>query len=184
MHHPSELRERPCSRRTAIIARLGSRERDHARRTERTLLLERRSHPVNADTAPARCAPGQPRPPARPQDRGRYELEEVVRARRRAAIGIACLCPPATAGRLPDRTGLDDFSSVSQIRPCSVQEQDDHVKLDGRSKEDVMESTSLLDCAGRRRSPATTSSFHEGLSPAIRACGIRRTCRPLRRSWR
>ena len=28
-----------------------------------------------------------------------------------------------------------------------------------------MESTSLLDCAGRRRSPATTSSFHEGLSP-------------------
>jgi integrase len=46
-----------------------------------------------------------------------------------------------------------------------VQQQDDHVKLDGRSKEDVMESTSLLDCAGRRRSPATTSSFHEGLSP-------------------
>jgi integrase len=46
-----------------------------------------------------------------------------------------------------------------------VQEQDDHVKLDGRSKEDVMEATSLLDCAGRRRSPATMSSFHEGLSP-------------------
>ena len=46
-----------------------------------------------------------------------------------------------------------------------MQQQDDHVKLDGRSKEDVMESTSLLDCAGRRRSPATTSSFHEGLSP-------------------
>jgi site-specific recombinase XerD len=46
-----------------------------------------------------------------------------------------------------------------------VQEQDDHVKLDGRSKEDVMDSTLLLDCAGRRRSPATTSSFHEGLSP-------------------
>jgi len=31
-----------------------------------------------------------------------------------------------------------------------------------------MESTSLLDCAGRRRSPATTSSFHEGLSPRNR----------------
>lgn len=28
-----------------------------------------------------------------------------------------------------------------------------------------MESTPLLDCAGRRRSPATTSSFHEGLPP-------------------
>ena len=28
-----------------------------------------------------------------------------------------------------------------------------------------MESTPLLDCAGRRRSPATTSTFHQGLSP-------------------
>jgi site-specific recombinase XerC len=28
-----------------------------------------------------------------------------------------------------------------------------------------MESVPLLDCAGRRRSPATTSSFHEGLPP-------------------
>ena len=28
-----------------------------------------------------------------------------------------------------------------------------------------MESTPLLDCAGRRRSPATTSSFHKGLTP-------------------
>ncbi len=27
-----------------------------------------------------------------------------------------------------------------------------------------MESLPLLDCAGRRRSPATTSGFHEGLS--------------------
>ena len=34
-----------------------------------------------------------------------------------------------------------------------------------RPKEDVMESTPLLDCAGRRRSPATTSSFHQGLTP-------------------
>ena len=29
-----------------------------------------------------------------------------------------------------------------------------------------MESTPLLDCTGRRRSPATTSSFHRGLSPS------------------
>ena len=28
-----------------------------------------------------------------------------------------------------------------------------------------MKSVVLLDCAGRRRSPATTSSFHEGLPP-------------------
>ena len=28
-----------------------------------------------------------------------------------------------------------------------------------------MESMPLLDCAGRRRSPATTSSFHKGLPP-------------------
>jgi len=28
-----------------------------------------------------------------------------------------------------------------------------------------MQSTPLLDCAGRRRSPATTSSFHQGVSP-------------------
>jgi hypothetical protein len=34
-----------------------------------------------------------------------------------------------------------------------------------RPEEDVMESTPLLDCAYRRRSPATTSSFHRGFSP-------------------
>jgi hypothetical protein len=28
-----------------------------------------------------------------------------------------------------------------------------------------MESMPLLDCAGRHRSPATTSSFHKGLPP-------------------
>jgi hypothetical protein len=28
-----------------------------------------------------------------------------------------------------------------------------------------MESMPLLDCAGRHRSPATTASFHKGLSP-------------------
>jgi hypothetical protein len=32
-------------------------------------------------------------------------------------------------------------------------------------KEDVMESLPLLDCAGRRRSPATLSSFHAGRPP-------------------
>jgi integrase len=37
--------------------------------------------------------------------------------------------------------------------------------VDRRPEEDVMESVPLLDCAGRRRSPATLSSFHEGRSP-------------------
>jgi hypothetical protein len=32
-------------------------------------------------------------------------------------------------------------------------------------KEDVMQSVPLLDCAGRRRSPATLASFHEGHPP-------------------
>jgi site-specific recombinase XerD len=68
-------------------------------------------------------------------------------------------------GRTASRLDRPCDCSVSQIRPRSVQKEDSHVKLDGRSKEDVMEATSLLDCAGRRRSPATMSSFHEGLSP-------------------
>src|SRR5438552_14982817 len=34
-----------------------------------------------------------------------------------------------------------------------------------RPKEDIMRSTRLLDCAGRRRSPATLASFHRGRPP-------------------
>ena len=34
-----------------------------------------------------------------------------------------------------------------------------------RPEEDVMEPVPLLDCAGRRRSPATLSSFHQGRAP-------------------
>jgi integrase len=34
-----------------------------------------------------------------------------------------------------------------------------------RPEEDVMESVPLLDCAGRRRSPATLSSFNQGRTP-------------------
>jgi site-specific recombinase XerD len=37
--------------------------------------------------------------------------------------------------------------------------------VDRRPEEDVMQSTPLLDSAGRRRSPATTSSFHVGCTP-------------------
>src|SRR5947209_17076516 len=33
------------------------------------------------------------------------------------------------------------------------------------SEEGLMESVSLLDCAGRRRSPATLASFHQGRAP-------------------
>jgi integrase len=37
--------------------------------------------------------------------------------------------------------------------------------VDRRREEDVMQATPLLDKAGRRRSPATTASFHEGRAP-------------------
>jgi site-specific recombinase XerD len=37
--------------------------------------------------------------------------------------------------------------------------------IDRRPEEDVMEPVPLLDCAGRRRSPATLSSFHQGRPP-------------------
>jgi hypothetical protein len=36
----------------------------------------------------------------------------------------------------------------------------DDDQVDGRQQEDVMHTTSLLDWAGRRRSPATLSSVH------------------------
>jgi integrase len=37
--------------------------------------------------------------------------------------------------------------------------------VDRRPEDDVMESVPLLDCSGRRRSPATLSSFHQDRSP-------------------
>ena len=37
--------------------------------------------------------------------------------------------------------------------------------FDRQYEEDVMESLPFLDCAGRRRSPATLSSFHQGRAP-------------------
>jgi hypothetical protein len=37
--------------------------------------------------------------------------------------------------------------------------------IDRRPEEDLMESAPLLDRAGRRRSPATLSSFHQGRLP-------------------
>src|SRR4249919_624613 len=40
--------------------------------------------------------------------------------------------------------------------------------VDRRPEEDVMESVPLLDCTGRRRSPATLSSFHVGRPPRNR----------------
>src|SRR6202011_6126594 len=40
--------------------------------------------------------------------------------------------------------------------------------VDRRPEEDVMESVPLLDCAGRRRSPATLSTFHQGRPPRNR----------------
>jgi site-specific recombinase XerC len=45
-----------------------------------------------------------------------------------------------------------------------------------------MESVPLLDCAGRLRSPATLSSFHQGRSPRNKGLHYPRTRRPWRRS--
>jgi hypothetical protein len=39
------------------------------------------------------------------------------------------------------------------------------VVVDPRPEEDLMESLPLLDCAGRRRTPATLSGFHQGRPP-------------------
>jgi hypothetical protein len=41
----------------------------------------------------------------------------------------------------------------------------DDGRVNHRPEEDAMESIALLDRAGRRRSPATTSTFHRGVSP-------------------
>jgi hypothetical protein len=134
MHHPSELPEHPCSRRTAVITSLGLHwlgcahlsQRGVASASPRTAFAidrrqqslrlastsqyhgtspnknARRSRPTRDRTRISpqdRTLPTQVASPAR-QDRGRYELEGVVRARRRAAIGIACQCPAATAGAI------------------------------------------------------------------------------------
>jgi hypothetical protein len=41
----------------------------------------------------------------------------------------------------------------------------DDATVNHRLKEDVMESTQLVDCAGRRRSPATLPGYHRGRPP-------------------
>jgi hypothetical protein len=38
-------------------------------------------------------------------------------------------------------------------------------QISHRPKEDIMQSVPLLDSAGRRRSPATLPSFHQGRPP-------------------
>jgi hypothetical protein len=45
-------------------------------------------------------------------------------------------------------------------------------------------SDELLDCLGRRRSPAATSAFHAGRTPRNGACAIPPIRRRSRRSWR
>ena len=47
---------------------------------------------------------------------------------------------------------------------CVYARDDERVSI-SRPQEDIMESTPLLDCAERPRSPATMSSFHAGLPP-------------------
>ena len=41
----------------------------------------------------------------------------------------------------------------------------DDAGIDHRPKEDLMASPPMLDCAGRRRSPATLPGYHQGRPP-------------------
>ncbi len=61
---------------------------------------------------------------------------------------------------------LCDSGGVSLARPDEAARRGTIVGFDRGLEEDVMmESVPLLDRAGRRRSPATLSSFHEGRTP-------------------
>src|SRR5437660_222333 len=64
--------------------------------------------------------------------------------------------------QLPRRT------SGGMVPACGKPQDDGGVNH--RPQEDVMQPAALLDRAGRRRSPATTSSLHLGLSSAIQKC--------------
>jgi integrase len=55
--------------------------------------------------------------------------------------------------------------TLDRITPAGGDLDRDDRGVNHRPQEDVMESIPLLDRAGRRRSPATTSSFHQGLPP-------------------
>ncbi|MHB8659998.1 MAG: tyrosine-type recombinase/integrase [Solirubrobacteraceae bacterium] len=68
-------------------------------------------------------------------------------------------------GFLASRDCLGDFACSENVVVFADAGEDDGEIVIRRSKEDVMESVALLDCAGRRRSPATIPSFHRGLSP-------------------
>jgi integrase len=80
--------------------------------------------------------------------------------------------PSARRLERPDRTARCRAVTIaldpSHSRPdgCGRRElgQDDG-SVNHRPQEDVMESLPLLDRAGRRRSPATHSSFHRGVPP-------------------
>jgi integrase len=69
-------------------------------------------------------------------------------------------------GDAGDRKAREASATTRPRHTCSVHPagRDDGV-VNHRPKEDVMESAPLLDCAGRRRSPATLPGYHRGRPP-------------------
>ena len=66
------------------------------------------------------------------------------------------------------RCGLRDKRAqrrTSRLITVMVGAERDDDRVNHRPKEDVMKSTQLVDCAGRRRSPATPPGYHRGRSP-------------------
>jgi hypothetical protein len=54
---------------------------------------------------------------------------------------------------------------VAQSAPTRPRGSREIVGFDRRPEKDVMQFVGLLDCAGRRRSPATVSGFHQARVP-------------------
>src|SRR3954451_22833494 len=87
----------------------------------------------------------------------------------RAAVHMQA--PSGAIARVSDSRDRNarEASASARARPrhtCSVHRagREDGV-VNHRPKEDVMESAPLVDCAGRRRSPATLPGYHRGRPP-------------------
>jgi hypothetical protein len=71
---------------------------------------------------------------------------------------------PVSRFDVPSGGGRSGNDLLRYLLPRASAREDERVHV-SRLQEDIMESIQLLDCAGRRRSPATMSSFHAGLRP-------------------
>ncbi len=128
----------------------------------------------------------------------RYRLaDEAIRAIRLPLVGRShsCLVAPLVRDRIGDVwIGPTERRDVERRRlHCSVGLATLRARVAREMTrtmvgttivhmEDTMESLPLLDRAGRYRSPATLSSFHQGLPPRTRGFATRRTHRQWRRS--